>query len=89
MSKLASYSSSGAGEVELSRLAVELVGGLLEVLHEVGHIVVVIPRARFTPREVARDLLELVQVFLPQLVDDAREQVLQLCCGVVLCVGRR
>lgn len=61
-----------------------LVGGLLEVLHEVGHIVVVIPRARFAPREVARDLLELVQVLLSELIDDAREQVLQFCwlCAV-------
>ena len=58
---------------------VELFGGLLEVLHEVGHIVVVIPRAPVAPGEVARELLELVEVLLSQLVDDAREEVLQLC----------
>lgn len=56
-----------------------LLGGLLEVLNEVRHVVVVIARTRLAPREVARDLLELVQVLLSELVDDARKQVLQLC----------
>lgn len=66
----------------------QLLRGLLEVFDEVGHVIVVIGRRRFRPTEVARDFLEVVKVLRAQLIDDTRQQLLQLCMSKVRACGQ-
>ena len=59
-----------------------LLGRLFEVVHQVGHILVVRVRCGGLRRATLvrfRQLLEVGKVVGAQLVDDARKQILQLC----------
>mmetsp|Transcript_42671 Transcript_42671/g.112318 ORF Transcript_42671/g.112318 Transcript_42671/m.112318 type:complete len:227 (-) Transcript_42671:23-703(-) len=56
-------------------------GGLLEVIHQVGHVLVVLATSRWRGGAALvglRQLLEVGKVVGAQLVDDARKQILQL-----------
>ena len=59
-----------------------LLGRLFEVVHQVGHILVVRVRCGGLRRATLvrfRQLLEVGKVVGAQLIDDARKQILQLC----------
>lgn len=59
-----------------------LLGRLFEVVHQVGHILVVRVRCGRLRRATLvrfRQLLEVGKVVGAQLIDDARKQILQLC----------
>jgi hypothetical protein len=58
-------------------------GGLLEVLYEVGHVVVIVViiggrhASPVYPLVLLRDLLEILEIVRTQLIDNPREQILE------------